>query len=125
MGMFSRIFEPVIAELDAAEEKLAEREKQVKDFTIALEERSKELDAREDKVLRREQEVDGIRQLAANRKAEVLAAQDQANKANDARKKAEAELRIQIQNNLKLREALRAVLPERPEELVVSNVEAK
>lgn len=111
MGSFAKLFEPTIKELDTLEGKLAEKEANLQACMIALEDRSRELDAREMTVSRREREVDNIRQIAASRKAEVLAAQDAANKAHEHRKKAEAELRVALQNNATLREALVAVLP--------------
>jgi len=125
MGSFAKMFEPIISDIDKFEGKLAEKEANLKACMIALEDRNKELGAREMAVSRREREVFAVRQIAANRKAEVLAAQDSANKAHERRKKAEADLRVALQNNATLREALAAVLPAKLPSEEVANVKTE
>jgi chromosome segregation ATPase len=82
---------------------------------VALDERAKDLDEREVKLVRREAEVCNVRQLAADRKVQMEGAKDAADRADKARRNAEAEVRLVKKEKEQLEAVLAKLLQEKNE----------
>jgi uncharacterized protein (DUF3084 family) len=115
IGMFKSAAEGLVKLFEMHADGLWQMEEMLGHRAALAEARTKELDKRELDISRREAEVRQIRQIAADRKAQLEAAQDVAAKANEARKKAEADLRLANGEKASLGAALAVLLKEKNE----------
>lgn len=104
----------------AAAKTLEEREKAcdtVQEALRVLHENLKEeqsnLEAREKKLDAQLESVKNVQQIAAARKTEALVAQDQANKAHEARKKALADLKVAMEEKKRLEAVVATLVTEK------------
>jgi hypothetical protein len=102
-------------ELEDKAEKLAAERRDLDAISALFRSKNAEVDAREQKVARREQEVMNIRQIAADRKAQLETAQQVADAADVARRKAEVSQRMAETEKIKLEETVVTLIREKRE----------